>query len=51
MDLKGYLYYIFVQPTSKSYCTFLMLTHRTYICPLHYALLPNYPPLKTCGCW
>jgi len=23
MDLKGYLYYIFVQPTSKSYCTFL----------------------------
>jgi len=30
---------------------FLMLTHHTYICPLHYALLPCYPPLKTCGCW
>ena len=23
MDLKGYLYYIFLQPSSKSYCSFL----------------------------
>ena len=33
-----------------SHLLYFMLTHRTYICPLHYALLPYYPPLKTCGC-